>query len=383
MEKKRFTKKKWINRHVLMARLRVRWSFLVWLMAAGLAVFVYFHGGRFGGMTGAVFTRSQNIAPLTTARIETLLVDVGDAVRAGELLGRMDASMIEAERDLVAAQMDNMVAEVEAEEVQNLRRFDASILELASELRALRLALGEAERELSVLRPEVERMERLFEQRLIDEQELISLRTDHASLNAIVEIYPAAIVELEASLAEAHRQKDEISVRSRNSIQLIRQEAARQNAFFAAQIEACNLRAQSDGTVSRIYAYPGDTVTEGLPVIATVVSEPIQQVVGFLSEYNARDVQVGMKAFLTSQFGHGPVVEARVVALTPEIYRLPYRATPSVEAEQEARGRRAVLEITSESHLLPGESVHIFFHRPWRLQFLGRFFTGKTEGSTP
>lgn len=158
---------------------------------------------------------------------------------------------------------------------------------------------------------------------------------------------------------------------------LIEKEAKEQMSLLDVQIEACSLLAREDCTVSRIYFYPGDIVTEGSPILASVVEGELR-IIGFLSEYNARDVQVGMKAYLTSVSGYGPIVESQVVALTPEIYTLPDRANPIMG--QIARGRRVVLSADPTCGLLPGESVDIHFQRPWTTRIMWNIFSDKGEG---
>ena len=88
MEKNGISKKVLRNRHVLFSRIKARWSFLAWLFAALLAVAVYFHGGQFGGMTGSVFTRMDEVSSANEGRLDKLLVDVGDVVKEGDLLHR-------------------------------------------------------------------------------------------------------------------------------------------------------------------------------------------------------------------------------------------------------------------------------------------------------
>lgn len=330
-----------INWHVFFARLKTRWSFVVWLLAALLAVIVYFHGGRFGGMRGSVFTRIQTTAPLETGRLVALHVEVGDVVRPGDLLAQMDTSVLEAETALMAAEMRNTIAEIQTEEIQNLRRFDAAIIRLESELRELRLKQAEA------------------------------------SLETITKTYPDVITQVKKSLAEARSQKASISEQSRSAIALVEQAAVEQARLFSMQVEACSLRAQQDCTVSRLYFFPGDIVSAGDPVVSSVVAgDP--RIIGFLSEYNARDVEVEMKAYLTSVSGYGPVVKARVLAMTPEIYSLPNRAGPI--SGQTSRGRRVVLAAEPGCSLLPGESVNIHFSRPWTTRLMWSLFGGKSEG---
>lgn len=374
MAKGKSSKKLIVNRHVLVSRIKSRWSFFVWLGAALLAVGVYFHGGQFGGMSGSVFTRMQTSAPLITSRLAELSVDVGDVVKKGDVLAQMDTAVLEAEKALVVAQMRNLSSEVKTEEIQNLRLFDAAIIRLESELRDLRIKQIEDGSALAALLPEFARLEKLFESQLIDEQELMPVRMQVQALDAVTQAYPDTITQVEISLATAKEQKETISQQSKAAVELIEKEAEEQMILLDLQIEACSLRAREDCTVSRIYFYPGDIVTEGAPVLASVLSGEVR-VIGFLSEYNARDVVPGMKAFLTPVSGYGEVVHAEVVALTPEIYTLPQRASPIVS--QASRGRRVVLKVDNDCGLLPGEGVEIHFSRPWTTRLFWKLFGDK------
>ena len=76
METNTIPKKVLRNKHVLMSRIKTRWPFLIWIFAVFFALFTYFHGGQFGGITGTVFTQMENVAPQTTGRLNTLFVKV-------------------------------------------------------------------------------------------------------------------------------------------------------------------------------------------------------------------------------------------------------------------------------------------------------------------
>jgi HlyD family secretion protein len=375
MEKSGISKKVLHNRHVLISRIKARWSFLAWLFAALLAVAVYFHGGQFGGMTGSVFTRMEAAAPALTGRLDQLLVDVGDVVKKGDLMAQMDTTELVAEKAVAEAKMHSLIAEIKTEEVQNLRRFDASIIRLESEHRDLHIKQIEAQSELTALKPEFERLSKLVKLNLIDEKELMPVRTKIQSLETILKEYPTTLAEIARSITEAKRQKETISVQSKSAAELVRQEAEGEIQLLQLQIDGCSLRAYEDGVVSRIYYYPGNMVPAGENVLACVVSNE-SRVIGFLSEYNARDVTVGMKAYLTPVSGYGAVVESKVLAITPEIYTLPSRVSPLMG--QAYRGRRVVLQADANNELLPGESVEIHFSRPWTTRIFWNLF-GKSK----
>jgi len=376
METNTTQKKVLRNKHVLISRIKTRWSFLIWLFAVFFALFAYFHGGQFGGITGSVFTQMENVAPSMSGRLDTLFVKVGDSVKKGDLLAQIDPLLLQEKKALTQTRMHSVVAKLQSEEIQNLRRFDASIIRLKSELRTLQIKQIEAQSNLTALKPEFKRLSKLRKQNLVDEKEIMPIRMKMHTLEILLKSYPKTIKELDQSLAEAKKQKKTISKQSKQAIKLVKEEAKQSLHFLDLKIESCKLRAYEDGVVSRIYYYPGNIVPAGETVIANVVkTQP--RIIGFLSEYNARDVHVGMKAFLTPVSGYGPVIEANVSAITPEIYSLPARARPV--AGQAARGRRVVISVTGENELLPGETVEIRFSRPWTTRILWNLFSKKEK----
>jgi len=378
METNTIPKKVLRNKHVLISRIKTRWPFLIWLFAVFFALFAYFHGGQFGGITGTVFTQMENVAPQTTGRLNTLFVKVGDPVKKGDVLAEIDSLLLMEKKTLTQTKMHSVVANLQSEEIQNLRRFDASIIRLKSELRDLQIKQIEAQSNLTALKPEFKRLSKLVKQKLVDEKEIMPIRMKIRTLEILLKSYPTTVKELNKSLVEAKKQKKTISKQSKQAIKLVKEEAKQSLHFLEMKIEACKLRAYKDGVVSRIYYYPGNIVPAGETVVANVVkTQP--RIIGFLSEYNARDVTVGMKAFLTPVSGYGPVIEANVSAITPEIYSLPTRAQPV--AGQSARGRRVVISVTGENELLPGESVEIRFSRPWTTRILWNLFS-KDEKET-
>lgn len=293
---------------ILMSRLKVRISFFVWLLMAVLAVFVYFHGGQFGGMTGTVITLFDDAAPLEAGRLKAVYVRIGDTVTADAPLAQMDTALLAAEK---------AVFEAEAAAQQ---------------------------KELAALTDEVARLEPLLKQGLIREQDVLSLRVKQKALQATGDAAASTIA---------------------GNIRLL-----------DLRIQNCTLRAQAAGVVSRIYHSAGNIVQGGDPVVSVVIDGK-PSVVGFLSEYNARDVSTGMSAYLSPVSGHGAFFRAKVVALTPEVFSQPGRVNPV--PSQQSRGRRVVFEPEPGCNLLPGEEVQISFQRPWTFQVFGNLLKNKAS----
>jgi multidrug resistance efflux pump len=151
MRMKKVSSTLFVNPRVMVSKIKTAWPLLVWLLALLLAVFVYFHGGQFGGMTGTVSTNFDHAVLLETARVKAVSVQVGDSVAKGDLLAQMDTSLLMAERDVLAA------------EAQALRG------------------------ELAVVTEEMTRFEKLMAQGLVNEGEIISLRVKQKTLQATLD----------------------------------------------------------------------------------------------------------------------------------------------------------------------------------------------------
>lgn len=139
------------NPHVMMSRAKMKWPFLIWLLAAGGAIFVYFHGGQFGGMSGVVVTTIDNATPIETGRLTQFYVHVGDPVVKGTPLAQMDTSILEAEKAVLEAK------------AQGLRG------------------------ELSAVSSELTHLENLVKQQLASEQDLLALRIKQKTLQASID----------------------------------------------------------------------------------------------------------------------------------------------------------------------------------------------------
>lgn len=351
-----------IRRHpaVWWSRLKLRWPFFVWVLAAVAAVFFYLHGGQFGGMSGAVDTVREEVAPLETARLKALRVVIGQRVKAGDVLAEMDTSVLDAEMAVEKLQVD--------------RQFAQAVSRVEAALRDARIRQAETMGELEVLTSEIERMDQLLAKQLIDAQTVSRLRARKEALAQAAEFYPEMIRNLEEDLERAQKRmatvESEMGSEASAAAGEPDVETSRQRlGLLDLRRASYALRAGSDGIVSRLYHGAGDVVQGGIPIM-TLVQEGVQRVIGFLPEHSAQDVTVGMPVYMTRAVGGGPVFSGKVTALVPEIMALPTRASP-VPA-QTWRGRRVIIDPLGPNDLLPGEGVSIYFERPWLTMLLNR-----------
>jgi multidrug resistance efflux pump len=363
-----------IHRHpaVWWSRVKDRWPFAVWLLAIVAAVFLFFHGGQFGGMSGVVQVVREDVGPLETARLKAIHVTVGQRVKKGDALATMDTTILDTEMAI--------------EKLQIERQFALAVSRGESDLRDLQIRQAESGGELEVLNTEVTRLDELLAKHLIDAQTVANLRARQQALTRAMEFYPEMIKTLEGDLGRMRARQGAIYASLTSDTNIVSElpgelrteiEAGRNRlGLLDLRRDAYVLRAGADGTVSEFFHEPGDVISAGMPIM-TVVIDSVAQVVGFLPEANARDVSVGTIAYLKSTSGRGVIVAAKVAALLPDIATLPTRVSPF--PSQVYRGRRVVLVPTEPNDFLPGESVSIELQQPW----LSSFFAprgAKAEG---
>ncbi|MBN1268210.1 MAG: HlyD family efflux transporter periplasmic adaptor subunit [Kiritimatiellae bacterium] len=330
---------------VVLSRFKMSIPFVIWLGAIAAAVFLYHHGGRFGGTTGVVDTVRVQVSPLEDSRLQAILVSIGQDVRMGDPLAVMDTTLLD--------------AELVSERLQVERQFAGEVADLTVDLQDARLRFAEARGELDVLATEVDRLEELLEQRMIDRQTVSRLRARRGALEEMVKAYPQMIAEIEQALGHAMVRK-ESAWRWVGSPQEGAPEA--QAGWLNRRRDAYTLRASMDGTVSSIDHEVGEMIPAGEGILSIVSGEGLR-IIGFLPEVYAREAEVGMQAYLLRSAGESILIPARVEGIAPDVFDLPLMMNPM--PNRVLRGRRIVLVPETGYDLLPGERVEIQFHRPW------------------
>ncbi len=133
-----------------------------------------------GSLTASAYV---NVAPKIDGRVEKVLVDVGDLVKAGQLIAQLDS------RELT----------------QEVREAEAS-------LKVSQATLKGKEAELEDLQKKLERARLLYKNNFISRQELDTLESEVAAAVAQVELSSAQIVQMRARLTHARLQLAEAQV---------------------------------------------------------------------------------------------------------------------------------------------------------------------------
>lgn len=371
------------------SRQSFRWPFLVWLAAVGFAVWLFMDTGRTIEVSGVIEVVREEVSPIETARLLKLNVVEGQEVKAGEVIAELDSTLIDAEiADLkadralepleMAADLAELRARFEIDQVQMERQFSAVINEAEIRLRDLRFQRAVDSNRLDVLRGQIRQLMPLMGATTAEARDLINFRAEEETLVRSLRLYEESTRLAEADLVRAVAQR-EVARTWKLQEDAVTNAIAAQDHFLASREllaalrerkEACTLRARNDGRVSRVYRRPGDIVTAASPVVTLVVGGS-QHVIAYVPESLSRSVTNGMKTWLTRPLESNPGFDATVEVLGPEIISLPTRVSPI--PGQSLRGRRAVLTIDQSNNLMPGESVQLYLGKPWWFDHVERF----------
>lgn len=283
---------------------------LAWLAGAALLLAGGFLFSQRGTATEAVAARqaplvrtlqfSARVATLSrvevgatiTGRVDSVLVDEGDTVRAGQPLLRLEAE------EPRAALAQALAAERQAE---------AGLAGLRSTGRsAARAQLEQAEANLTAARAEFERTQVLVRQAFLSEARLDDARR----------ALDVAQAQRDAARAQVQANMDGGSDAAQARAQLQAARAATQAA--RARLAQAVVQAPAAGQVLARDVEPGQIVQPGRALLRLALAGPTQ-VVAQVDERFLEQLRVGQKAVVVADAFTGRRLAATVVSIAPEI----------------------------------------------------------------
>jgi len=328
---------------------------------------------RFSGLVEA---ETETVGPVENARILSVEVQVGQRVKPGDVLVRLDPSDRASEQAMNEARLKDYEqgalryaqgADRYRQTLQESERRARQTLQEASvALEAEKMNRARDEAELQGLKAEIARLQPLVDRRLVSETELSSLRPKAQALQQAVAQYAPLIEALQqqrdqasADLQEVQKRlaaassegsaADPILVSLRQAAESYRQAAAKDPAV---------LLASRAGLVSRVLRQPGDVVVAGEPIVRVAAAGSLY-ITGLLTQRQLEGVSVGDKLRVTrTANGSQAALTAQVELVEPEVMDLldPFNPVPRYPV----RGRRVRLRVLDENNtLVPGETVSL------------------------
>ena len=251
--------------------------------------------------------------PGTVAR---LLVDLGDRVRAGQVVAELDPreltlGLAQADAGLGAARDGLARARAQAEAAH------AQLQQVRESRRSLEAGLNRSRAALEETRVNLERMRTLVKGALVAQRELDVARTQ----------YESALAQHETSQVELRQYPDRVRVAEaqlesdRSGVRVAEADLKRREADLGLarkKLTDATLRAPIEGAVARRHLNPGQYAPENTPVFTIVRSDPLK-FVGTVAERAALEVRPGQTVRLRVESAGGRAFAGRVTRVSPAV----------------------------------------------------------------
>lgn len=263
---------------------------------------------------GRIEAVETDVAAKAPGRLLELLVDEGEAVGEGQLIARMDAANLRAQKSEAEARLQQALNGIATAEAQVAQR--------ESERAAAFAVVRQREAELDAARKRLARSETLAQEGATSAQERDDDRARVEGVAAAVEAARAQLAAVEAAIGAARSQV----IGARSNVDAARATITRLNV----EIRDSNLVAPRAGRVQYRIAQPGEVIGAGGRVV-NLVSLMEVDMIFFLPEALAGRVALGSEVRVVLDAAPDDVIPARVTFVADVAQFTP----KSVETESE------------------------------------------------
>ncbi len=271
-------------------------------------------------LIGTVDANEVVVSSKIPGRIQTLTVQEGETVKAGQLIAVIESQDLEAQ--LAAAQASAAgakwkLSEAQETERQNRGETDSATQAAAAQVKAAQATLAQAQATLAHQKADTSRTVALANQGIMSEQAkddaVTSLQADEAAVNTARGNLAAAQAALRQ--ARAHELLTNVSARTVDEMRDTLRNAQAQADQAQVQESYANVYAPIDGRIDVWAARQGEVVAAGTPIV-TIMDLTQTWVYAPLPETQADSVQLGdtLRVVMPS----GATVPGRIIAKLTE-----------------------------------------------------------------
>ena len=264
--------------------------------------------------------RTVNLSPKTAGTLEQLLVEQGDRVVAGQVIGIMDRAQLSAQM----AQNEASVAEAQAQLQDALNGASSTdIGQAEAALAAAEAALSDARARQSLAEEDLARNQSLFEQGAIARSDLDRAISENRSAQSGISQAIARVNEAEERLIDQQNGSDAEDIAQARA-RLARAEAQLQ--AMEVQMSDTAIRAPFDGIVTQRFAEEGAFVTPTATAsdvtsatsTAVVAIASGLEVIAEVPEADIGKISVGQKTEIQADAFTDETFEGTVKLIAPE-----------------------------------------------------------------
>jgi HlyD family secretion protein len=231
-------------------------------------------------LTGIVTTQDVIVSPQVGGRLQTLVVNEGDVVAPGQLIGTIEAGEFQADSAYYAhnvAGMASQVAEGEAAVRYQERQTEDQIQQAEAVLAATAAQQNEVGVMLQDAKISFDRVQALNKEGVASAQQLDRARTAYDAARARIDTLNKQIDAQRAAVAVARANLEQIGIRQGelSASRHQREAAAAQKTKADLRLGYTELRAPIGGIVDVRAARAGEVVSAGQPVITLINSDDL------------------------------------------------------------------------------------------------------------
>jgi RND family efflux transporter MFP subunit len=267
--------------------------------------------------TGSLLAWEEAVVNTTIpGTIARLLVDLGDRVRAGQVVAEMDPRELDLGVEQAQAALD-AARDALARTRAQVEVSAAQLTQVRESRRALVAAVKRTEAALEETRVNQDRTATLADQALVAQRDVDVARTQYAAAQASHETAQVELSQFPARMqvAESQLQSDRSAGRVAES-ELRRREA--DLLLARKKLADLTLKAPISGSIARRHLNPGQHVPEDTAVFTLVRSDPLK-FTGTVPEHAALAVHPGQAVRVRLEPLPGRQFQGRVVRVSPSV----------------------------------------------------------------
>ncbi|MFO0749869.1 MAG: biotin/lipoyl-binding protein [Myxococcota bacterium] len=344
---------------------------LLWGGLVAAAVWIYQGVGTNTPVPGFAETLPFRLSTTEPARVESVVVKVGDHVREGDVLATLDASAINAEIKVVESDKARVLAELGKTEIEaraahleQTRTQAGDEGQVARAARDAKTRLETARAELKAVDSELGRRAPLVKDGTLRAQDLTDLQIKKASLSKQVAEEQAALTMLGG---QADTARTFVPPNEDTWVDAMKAPLTEQVKMLDSQLQllrvrrdAYVLRAPTDGAVTTVAGGRSSVVTPGEPFIE-IVAETSGRIVACVLEGVHDPVAPGGRAVARPLSDRNHELVGHSVAVSP-VMQLPARCQRDPRVP--VWGRIVTVELVPPTALVPGEAFEVRFDAP-------------------
>jgi len=333
------------------------------ILTAGSLIWYFVSTPRSGALQliGTVDANEVVVSAKIPGRIQTLTVQEGETVKAGQLIAVIESRDLEAElsaAEASAAGAQWKLSEAQETVRQNRGETDSATQAAAAQVKAAQATLAQARATLAHQKADTSRTVALAEQGIMSAQSkddaVTSLQADEAAVNTAQGNLAAAQASLRQ--AQAHELLTNVSVRTADEMRDTLKNARAQADQARVEESYANVYAPIDGRIDVWAARQGEVVAASTPIV-TIMDLTQTWVYAPLPETQADSVQLGdsLRVVMPS----GETLQGKVIAKLTEADFATQRDVSSMKRDIKTVQLKLLIPNPGERYV-PGMTAQVY-----------------------